>query len=183
MLLSWAYFIGVNIGPIISGNIAAHISWRWFFWVCTIFQGVRPLTNLPTFQTLTPKPGLLDNDAIHVPRNTLHPSPLFRPHIPNLRSRNTFLHLRQKRPHKHNHPNHQTRNRQPKPNITPKTINRPRLLRPFPPHRPSLQSPILTNPHPALGRFSPPLPRLPRSHPNIHFPHHFLGNYVLWILN
>ncbi|KUJ17087.1 MFS general substrate transporter [Mollisia scopiformis] len=39
-LYFWAYFIGVNIGPIISGNIAAHISWRWFFWVCTIFQGV-----------------------------------------------------------------------------------------------------------------------------------------------
>jgi MFS family permease len=39
-LLSWAYFLGTFIGPIISGNIAAHISWRWFFWVCTIFQGV-----------------------------------------------------------------------------------------------------------------------------------------------
>ena len=24
------------IGPIISGNIAAHVTWRWFFWVCTI---------------------------------------------------------------------------------------------------------------------------------------------------
>lgn len=39
-LYFYAYFLGLFIGPIISGNIAAHISWRWFFWVCTIAQGV-----------------------------------------------------------------------------------------------------------------------------------------------
>ncbi|KAK8042423.1 MFS general substrate transporter [Apiospora phragmitis] len=37
--LSWAYFMGLFIGPIISGAIASQISWRWFFWVCTILQG------------------------------------------------------------------------------------------------------------------------------------------------
>ena len=37
-LYFWAYFLGLFIGPIISGNIAAHINWRWFFWVCTILQ-------------------------------------------------------------------------------------------------------------------------------------------------
>ncbi|KAI1453411.1 putative MFS transporter [Annulohypoxylon moriforme] len=38
-LTSWAYFLGLFIGPIISGAIASQISWRWFFWVCTILQG------------------------------------------------------------------------------------------------------------------------------------------------
>ncbi|RYO73821.1 hypothetical protein DL766_001811 [Monosporascus sp. MC13-8B] len=38
-LYFWAYFIGLFIGPIISGAIASGISWRWFFWVCTILQG------------------------------------------------------------------------------------------------------------------------------------------------
>ncbi|RYP91957.1 hypothetical protein DL770_001931 [Monosporascus sp. CRB-9-2] len=37
-LYFWAYFIGLFIGPIISGVIASRLSWRWFFWVCTILQ-------------------------------------------------------------------------------------------------------------------------------------------------
>ncbi|KAI1470499.1 putative MFS transporter [Daldinia caldariorum] len=37
-LYFWAYFLGLFIGPIISGAIASQISWRWFFWVCTILQ-------------------------------------------------------------------------------------------------------------------------------------------------
>ncbi|KAK9418415.1 putative Major facilitator superfamily domain-containing protein [Seiridium unicorne] len=38
----WAYFMGLFIGPIISGAIASRINWRWFhqFWVCTILQAV-----------------------------------------------------------------------------------------------------------------------------------------------
>ncbi|KAI0109847.1 putative MFS transporter [Daldinia grandis] len=36
---SWAYFLGLFIGPIVSGAIASQISWRWFFWICTILQG------------------------------------------------------------------------------------------------------------------------------------------------
>lgn len=39
-LYFWAYFLGLFIGPIISGSIASSIDWRWFFWVCTILQGV-----------------------------------------------------------------------------------------------------------------------------------------------
>ncbi|CAJ2513995.1 Uu.00g021140.m01.CDS01 [Anthostomella pinea] len=38
-LYFWAYFLGLFLGPIISGAIAVQISWRWFFWVCTILQG------------------------------------------------------------------------------------------------------------------------------------------------
>lgn len=30
--------MGLFVGPIISGNIAARVSWRWFFWACTIAQ-------------------------------------------------------------------------------------------------------------------------------------------------
>jgi Major Facilitator Superfamily len=34
----WCYFIGLMLGPIIAGNVAAHVSWRWFFWACMISQ-------------------------------------------------------------------------------------------------------------------------------------------------
>ncbi|KAJ0108022.1 hypothetical protein J7T55_008158 [Diaporthe amygdali] len=37
-LYFWAYFIGVFIGPVISGSIAAQSGWRWFFWACAILQ-------------------------------------------------------------------------------------------------------------------------------------------------
>lgn len=37
-LYFWAYFIGVFIGPVISGSIAARSGWRWFFWICAILQ-------------------------------------------------------------------------------------------------------------------------------------------------
>lgn len=30
-----AYFIGTFIGPIIAGNMAEHVSWQSFFWLCT----------------------------------------------------------------------------------------------------------------------------------------------------
>lgn len=39
-LYFWAYFLGIFIGPIIAGSIAARVNWRWFFWVCAILQGI-----------------------------------------------------------------------------------------------------------------------------------------------
>jgi hypothetical protein len=40
---SWCYFMGLFVGPIISGSIAAQVSWRWFFWACTIAQSINIL--------------------------------------------------------------------------------------------------------------------------------------------
>lgn len=37
-LYFWAYFIGIFIGPVISGSIAARSGWRWFFWICAVLQ-------------------------------------------------------------------------------------------------------------------------------------------------
>lgn len=37
-LYFWAYFLGIFIGPIIAGSIAAQVTWRWFFWLCAILQ-------------------------------------------------------------------------------------------------------------------------------------------------
>ncbi|TKY87411.1 hypothetical protein EX895_004089 [Sporisorium graminicola] len=40
-LFSLAPFAGPALGPIVSGFInVTHTSWRWLFWVCTIFSGV-----------------------------------------------------------------------------------------------------------------------------------------------
>ncbi|EXJ71189.1 uncharacterized protein A1O5_06183 [Cladophialophora psammophila CBS 110553] len=45
----WCYFVGLFIGPIISGQIASRVSWRWFFWVCTVAQGLNTLALLLSF--------------------------------------------------------------------------------------------------------------------------------------
>lgn len=68
-LYFWAYFLGIFIGPIISGSIAARMSWRWFFWVCTILQAAsllfivvaHPETKYDRPAELT-KPGLIHED-------------------------------------------------------------------------------------------------------------------------
>ena len=43
--------MGLFLGPIISGSVAAQVSWRWFFWACTIAQGI----NLATLLFLFPE--------------------------------------------------------------------------------------------------------------------------------
>jgi MFS family permease len=39
----FCYFNGTFLGPIISGNVAARVSWRWFFWAATIAQAINLL--------------------------------------------------------------------------------------------------------------------------------------------
>jgi MFS family permease len=55
-LYFWCYFMGLFVGPIISGSIAQHVSWRWFFWVCSKNLSSNPIPSPPilTFATLSP---------------------------------------------------------------------------------------------------------------------------------
>ncbi|KAL5371972.1 hypothetical protein DPSP01_013850 [Paraphaeosphaeria sporulosa] len=39
----WCYFVGVLLGPILSGAVAEQVSFRWFFWACAIAQGLNLL--------------------------------------------------------------------------------------------------------------------------------------------
>lgn len=45
-LYFWAYFIGIFIGPVISGSVAAQYGWRWFFWTCAILQAASLVFNV-----------------------------------------------------------------------------------------------------------------------------------------
>ncbi|KAI8628195.1 putative MFS transporter [Xylariaceae sp. FL1651] len=63
-LYFWAYFLGLFIGPIISGAIASQISWRWFFWVCTILQGASFIFILVAHpETKYQRPSLISSPA------------------------------------------------------------------------------------------------------------------------
>ncbi|KAK8010897.1 MFS general substrate transporter [Apiospora arundinis] len=65
----WAYFMGLFIGPIISGAIASQISWRWFFWVCTILQGVSWILTIvahPETKYERPSPGSPSNSVFNI---------------------------------------------------------------------------------------------------------------------
>lgn len=37
---SWCYFVGLFLGPIISGAVVEHTTFRVFFWACTAVQGI-----------------------------------------------------------------------------------------------------------------------------------------------
>ncbi|KAL5387000.1 hypothetical protein PMIN02_008276 [Paraphaeosphaeria minitans] len=39
----WCYFVGVLLGPILSGAVAERVSFRWFFWACAMAQGLNLL--------------------------------------------------------------------------------------------------------------------------------------------
>lgn len=38
---SYVFFGGAFVGPVISGVIVDAVSWRWFFWLAAMLQGVR----------------------------------------------------------------------------------------------------------------------------------------------
>jgi len=47
------------LGPIIAGNVAARVSWRWFFWACTIAQALNFISLIfffPETRRLEPEP-------------------------------------------------------------------------------------------------------------------------------
>ncbi|KAK8105573.1 MFS general substrate transporter [Apiospora kogelbergensis] len=65
----WAYFMGLFIGPIISGSIASQIGWRWFFWVCTILQGISWILTIvahPETKYERPSPGSPSNSVFNI---------------------------------------------------------------------------------------------------------------------
>jgi hypothetical protein len=41
--------VGVMIGPIIAGNMAAYVGWQWFFWLCTICQAINVISTIFLF--------------------------------------------------------------------------------------------------------------------------------------
>ncbi|KAF7563710.1 hypothetical protein G7046_g419 [Stylonectria norvegica] len=45
----WCYFMGLFLGPIISGAVQEHASWRIFFWACTGAQGLNTIGLLLFF--------------------------------------------------------------------------------------------------------------------------------------
>ncbi|CAM1508575.1 Fc.00g054230.m01.CDS01 [Cosmosporella sp. VM-42] len=45
----WCYFMGLFLGPIISGAVQDHASWRVFFWACTGAQGLNIICLLAFF--------------------------------------------------------------------------------------------------------------------------------------
>ncbi|KAL6831602.1 hypothetical protein V8C40DRAFT_262911 [Trichoderma camerunense] len=68
----WCYFMGLFLGPIISGAVAEHVSFRIFFWACTGAQGLNIIALLFFFpetrrsREQSPIPGVTVSEEANV---------------------------------------------------------------------------------------------------------------------
>lgn len=66
---SWCYFVGLFLGPIISGAVTEATSFRIFFWVCTAAQGISIIglgflfPETRRLQTATPTLAVAESEA------------------------------------------------------------------------------------------------------------------------
>ncbi|RFU74225.1 serine threonine kinase 16 [Trichoderma arundinaceum] len=76
----WCYFMGLFLGPIISGAVTQHVSFRVFFWACTGAQGVNIIGLLFFFpetrrlQAKSPIPCVLTSEETNMDNTKLEMS-------------------------------------------------------------------------------------------------------------